>query len=230
MISEQDKEAILNGATAVSASGLQAKLLFIAPVTNGKKYLFLYKQPCTNTYLTQWLDSNFTYVSGSHANIVGLWKNETEPFNLEKALTDKPVVTRSGKKAYVKYKLPNWNRNSPLNQLVGFLCNKDNTVYTFSWSMTGKAVSENTEDINDIVGMWKEPEKQIDTFLIPPKALKEPKENMWFVNVPEQKVCESSFTSEDTEVINSSMFSLGMYFDSKEKAEVMLHFLKNNKE
>ena len=42
----------------------------------------------------------------STTDIVGLWEDKLEAFNLERALNGEPVKLRCGLKAYIKYVMP----------------------------------------------------------------------------------------------------------------------------
>ena len=82
--------------------------------------------------------------------------------------------------------------------------------------------------------MWEEPTepklKELSDITLPPKALKKPKEGMWYLDLNSEEVFASSYTEKDFDIVDRKTFNLGMYFDSKEKAEAMLDFLKNNRE
>ena len=221
MISAQDKQAILNGAYAIADNGLQARLLFTAPIDkNRHPYLFLYKPPNTDNYFVQWLDNNFFHYSGSSSNIVGLWKNTSEPFDLERALAGEPLIDlHNNDKCWLYKSHKNGNLITEYEYTHSHLENIEPLEYL-----------QNGLDLSEYFGMWKEPEDQTNIPLFPPKALKEPENAMWYIHFDSGTVKKSAYTKDTFKGPVTKKFALGLYFNSKEKAEAMLHFLKNNKE
>lgn len=84
-----------------------------------------------------------------------------KPFNLDDALSGKPVKLRDGSKAYVFGCISDdFKTTYPLR---GFIVEKNNigelTVgRAMSWKLSGK-YHVDTENFGDIVGMWEEPIK-----------------------------------------------------------------------
>ena len=86
-----------------------------------------------------------------------------KPFNLEEALKGAPVKLACGRKAYILYDLSRYpellkhaNRK-PLNGIV-MSYDKENECYPNNWLLDGK----NSCRQDNIIGMWKEPKKQIN--------------------------------------------------------------------
>lgn len=225
-MNEQIKQQILNGAYGITRDGRKAK--YVDKYASSEyPYYFIFLDDDNEIDNATALTKEFTeYVdSSSKLDIVGLWK---EPFNLERALQGEPVKLRNGHKAFVKFQVP--AEYSDVNYpLIGYQIYNDNSIGHRHWTITGSCNMENDSQANfDIVGMWSEPKEQLN--LLPPKALKEPTEGMWFLDLNREEIYQSSYTKEEPNSINSKAFNLGMYFDSEEKAKAMLYFLKNNKE
>lgn len=234
-MNEQDKQQILNGAYGITRSGNKAKLLYTSPINDDScKHLFIIKNKAEDESI--WLDSNLNFYSKARSDndIVGLWKESVKPFDLQKALQGEPVVLRNGEKALIQYNVLNFVKNGieftgelPLKGFRYSKVKEVTKIYTEEWAITGESYP-NIKSNTDIIGMWLEPEQSNNA--LPPKALKEPKKGMWYLDLNSEDVFLSSYSEENPMALDRKTFNLGMYFDSKEKAEAMLHFLKNNKE
>lgn len=240
-MNEQDKQQILNGAYGVTRDGRKAKYIGKYP-SNDYPYYFIFLDDDNMINSTTTLTKEFTeYIDSSNKlDIVGLWKEPLKPFNLEKALQGEPVMLRNGEKALIQYNILDFIKDgiefTGVLPLKGFRYSEVKgitKIYTEEWAITGESYPDTKSD-NDIVGMWEEPTepklKELSDVVLPPKALRKPKEGMWYLNLNREEVFASSYTEKDFDVVDRKTFNLGMYFDSKEKAEAMLYFLKNNKE
>ena len=78
MISEQDKQAILNGAYGITINGY-----------------------CANTQVEAF-DDLFSCCSSQNFNIIGLWQEKPEPFDLNRALKGE-CINYSGEPCYIYY-------------------------------------------------------------------------------------------------------------------------------
>lgn len=73
-----------------------------------------------------------------------------KPFNLDEALTDKPVQLRDGQKAVVKFVIP--NPNDPY-EVVGYTYSDNDTSELYSWTIDGSFIDDNEPHPLDIIGM-----------------------------------------------------------------------------
>lgn len=156
MISEQDKQAILNGAYGVTRSGKKAKILhFSEKNAPYQKYLFLifYK----NSDESAWLFDDFTFHRNTEHfhDIVGLWQDNPEPFDLERALAGEPVITRDNCKAYIQAMIEQ-SEELMYYTLIGYGFNGIHKEF-LHWDKNGLSLKDDIS-CNDIVGMWKDPE------------------------------------------------------------------------
>ena len=134
MISEQDKQAILNGACGITSSGHKA--MFVGTIaTSYYKHLFTIKKDNGDITTCVYSDElRFCHVI-SELDIVGLWDDRPEPFNLEKALAGKPFRNHRGLKTYL---LADARENAPkeLKPLVGYIVQSDGTLTTFNSNLS----------------------------------------------------------------------------------------------
>ena len=240
MISEQDKQAILNGAYGVTRDGCKAKLVFTSNFEkNNSPYLFVYEETEYESYSSHWLNSKFCEGEepDSEYDIVGLWQDKPEPFDLDRALAGEPVMIRDGSKGYVFTNLNNIAFKEDINcdnylPLRGVIIYENNgkKLSLETWELNGKTTNNGEEDHYDIIGMWKEPEPVSNTVTLTlPCPLKEPKEGMWFLTIF-NCIGKSYFNSNNlNEKYNEWMLEEGHYFDSKEDAQAWLDAMKNNR-
>ena len=134
MISEQDKQAILNGACGITSSGHKAT--FVGTIaTSYYKHLFTIKKDNGDITTCVYSDElRFCHVI-SELDIVGLWDDRPELFNLEKALAGKPFRNHRGLKTYL---LADARENAPkeLKPLVGYIVQSDGTLTTFNSNLS----------------------------------------------------------------------------------------------
>ena len=134
MISEKDKQAILNGAGGITSSGHKA--MFVGTIaTSYYKHLFTIKKDDGDITTCVYSDElRFCHVR-SELDIVGLWDDRPEPFNLEKALAGKPFRNHRGLKTYL---LADVRGNAPkeLEPLVGYIVQSDGTLTTFNSNLS----------------------------------------------------------------------------------------------
>lgn len=214
MISEKDKQAILNGAYGISRGGKKCKFVGKAAHPDDYTHKFIYLNNEGLIHTSTYLNNDFKNYDGiiSDFDVIGLWEDKPEPFNLERALAGEPVMLRNGLKANI------------LKQIKDTLIGYFDECSPFSWDINGDA-SLAAESNHDIIGMWKEPEPELNTVTFTlPSALKEPKDEMWFIYGTEVRKSiynASSLTREGFEQVT--------YFASKEDAEAWLNLLKNSR-
>lgn len=147
-----------------------------------------------------------------------------KPFDLEKALAGEPVKLHNGKKAIIYANIEQYFVESPLK---GVIVSDDNSYEEFEWTLQGK-LFVNSENKYDIVGMWEEPRPTINVTL--PCPLKEPQPDMWFITST-FTVTQSTYSSDTTKekTVSEEILEQGLYFASREDAQIWLDTLKNNR-
>ncbi len=225
MISEQDKQAILNGAYGITRDGHKCK--YIGSTDNCYySNLFVIYNTSELIINSVKLTDNFTYyANNTHINdVVELWKDLPEPFNLEKALAGEPVMLRCGLKAYVKFTAPpEYTGDYPL-QGYSIVPDSSEGIIFESWTLAGTEFTNGVGHDNDIIGMWKEPEpvsKNVTVTL--PRALREPKDDMWYIT--ESGVFKSSYKKD----ISLTIFNNRSYFASEADAEAWLKAMQDSR-
>lgn len=231
MISEQDKQQIINGAFGVTREGYKAKLVFTS-TKNDKDSRYLFAITTDFGEHSIWVNENLKEVSyrDSPEDIIGLWQDKQEPFNLEKALAGEPVMLRNGSKAYVKFVMPSeYKGKYPLN---GYITNpySSDVLDPEQWTMEGKEYNDGNPYDYDIISMWKDPELVSNTVTLTlPCPLKEPQNNMWFIG-GDGVAMKSDYQKDiPTRTFNKDKFDNGFYFGSKEDVQAWLDALKNNR-
>lgn len=134
MITEKDIQAILNGAGGITSNGLKA--MFVGTIATGYyKHLFTIEKDNGDITTGVYSDELRFGHEISELDIVGLWDESPEMFNLEKALAGKPFRNRRGEKTYL---LADARENAPkeLKPLVGYIAQSDGTLTTFNTSLS----------------------------------------------------------------------------------------------
>lgn len=225
MISEEDKKEILNGAYGISRDGVKCKYVGLSDYEN-YPYVFIYFNDSNEIVRTLQLSEEFHNIidTVSVTDIVGLWKDLPEPFNLEKALAGEPVMLRCGLKAYVKFTAPpEYTGDYPL-QGYSIVPDSSEGIIFESWTLAGTEFTNGVGHDNDIIGMWKEPEpvsKNVTVTL--PRALREPKDDMWYIT--ESGVFKSSYKKD----ISLTIFNNRSYFASEADAEAWLKAMQDSR-
>lgn len=238
MISEQDKQAILNGAYGITRDGRKAFLIGFTenehPVfeitTEGK-----YAEKSIYKYLT---DFHLVNNLNNALDIIGLWQDKPEPFDLERALAGEPVLIRDGSKGYVFANLNDiaFKENMscsdylPLRGVIVYE-NNGKKLSSETWTLNGRTSSNGEEDYYDIIGMWKEPQSEPNTVTLTlPCPLKEPRDEMWTF-FDDGKIIKSAYKSTEVEISppSSERFRNGYYFGSKEDAQAWVDAMRNNR-
>ena len=134
MLSEKDKQAIFNGTCGITSSGHKA--MFVGTIaTSYYKHLFTVEKDNGDIATCVYSDElRFCHVV-SELDIVGLWDDRPEPFNLEKALAGKPFRNHLGLKTYL---LADVRENAPkeIKPLVGYIVQSDGTLTTFNCNLS----------------------------------------------------------------------------------------------
>lgn len=92
-----------------------------------------------------------------------------KPFNLEEALSGKPVLLRGGQTAVVLYRIPDKYTSDdgqpPAFPLQGLILDTEGFVDVFGACWRGNGTYNHADSLYDIVGMWQEPAKSQDKIL-----------------------------------------------------------------
>lgn len=210
MINEQDKQKIFNGAYGISRDGAKCKFIGKLDTSDPYKYFFVYFNKVGITHYES-LNEDFLKNSSSESplDVVGLWENRQEPFNLEKALAGEPVMLRNGSKAFILIQIK--------DTLIGYF----DDCTPFGWELNGDA--DRAADSNhDIVSMWRNPEPNTVTLTLP-CPLKEPKDMMWFINK------SGIFPSNYDKNIPEYAFYSRPYFGSEQDAKAWWEAMMNSR-
>jgi len=222
MITEQDKQAILNGSFGVSRDGSKCKFIGKLYTPDPYNYFFVYFNKVGITHYES-LNEDFLENSSleSPLDVVGLWENRQEPFNLKKALTGKPVMTRDRSKAYVQAQIAQPDGLEHYS-LIGFGLNGEHNEF-LHWDESGKVMADDIT-CDDIIGMWNVPEPVSNTVTVTlPRALKEPQDEMWFVDT--EGYMKSNFGKD----IPPELFKNRPYFNSKEDVQTWFQAMQDSR-
>ena len=148
MITEKDRQAILNGTWGVTRDGCKCKVVYKNDNLSDKQQILIIIENNTKTggYITKWLNwdlrefSNYTSVF----DIVKLWKDKPEPFDLEKALAGELFVHKEIPN--VKCKLVGKSTFNTTDEY--YVVEREDSIVTI-WSLF---------TLKDYCAMWKEPE------------------------------------------------------------------------
>lgn len=92
-----------------------------------------------------------------------------KPFNLEEALSGKPVLLRGGQTAVVLYRIPDKYTSDdgqpPAFPLQGLILDAEGFVDVFGECWRANGTYNHADSLYDIVGMWQEPAKSQDKIL-----------------------------------------------------------------
>lgn len=229
MISEQEKQAILDGAYGITAGGKKVKYIGKRELAEGEyafPYFFVILSENGNISRSTYLSEDLTYAlgDGNIHEVVGLWEDKPEPFDLERALAGEPVMLRNKSKAYAKYVLPLKYRDTC--PLTGYIIDPTDTdeAQRFTWTLNGKATNKDVEHIHDIIGMWREPEPEQNTATFTlPCALKEPQDKMWFVDL------DGATRSSYDKSIHVDDFKRTPYFGAESHAQAWFDAMQNGR-
>lgn len=149
MLTEQQIKALQNGEYGVTKEGDKVK--FIGKKENGEQLWVCYnKDGIISHCITSSPSISF---SDNVLNIVGLWEDKPEPFDLERALAGEPILLKNGYKAFVLSDIREIFPNEDI-PLIGV----DHRSIMRRWKLNGENCISNEAENLDIIGMWKEPE------------------------------------------------------------------------
>lgn len=224
MISKQDKQKFFDGEYGVNKAGVKVKYIGKTSLSGWYDHMVATLNEKNEIVDIHYLDD---YLRGSASNrpfndVIGLWQDKPEPFNLERALAGEPVITRDNCKAYVQAMVEQ-SEELLHYTLIGYGFNGINKEF-LHWDKNGLSLKDDIS-CNDIIGMWKEPQPEPKTVTLTlPCPLKEPTGRKWYVNSElDTPVCK------DTGIYDETFISKGCYFATKEDAKAWLDAMKNNR-
>lgn len=141
-----------------------------------------------------------------------------KPFDLEKALTGEPVKLRDGRKAFVKYSMPDDYKG--LYPLRGYIIDKNSNFGSCDavWTKDGNGhIGTYVASNIDIISMWEEPRPRVQLDL--PAPLKVPQVGVWY------EVIKSIFTEKEDDS-GPYVLDTRLYFATKEDADEWINAMK----
>lgn len=225
MISEQDKIDFMNGAFGINRAGQKVK--YVGTVASDKKlHLVALLNKDNDVCDLHYVNDSFAVASTREyrLDVVGLWENRSEPFDLERALAGEPVKLRNGKKAYMKYIMPPEYKGS--YPIRGYIIDPSsaNEVEPNSWTLDGMGCVPTDVHSLDIISMWKDPESVSNNVTVTlPRALKEPQDEMWFVDI------EGYMKSGYGKCVSTEAFNRRVFFGSEEDAKAWFEAMQDSR-
>ncbi|MDG6447333.1 hypothetical protein [Glaesserella parasuis] len=226
MISEQDKQKIFNGAYGISRKGLKCKFVGFTNGSHSYIHMFVYFNTKGLIFNTEHLNEDFKYHTEfeSPEDVIGLWEDKLEPFDLNKALNGEPVMLRNGLKAYVKYVMPSEYKGP--YPLSGYILNNKSSDFAdrVSWSLEGNFSKYAKHPTHDIISMWKEPHSEpesVKSIRNLPASLTKPQDGMYYLN--ECGVYPSAYGKE----MDINIFNQRVYFASEQDGRDWFNAMKN---
>ena len=220
MINEQDKQAILNGAYGIARNGIKVKFIGFNDDDLFPYKFAYYNDDDTVKHIAN-VTSDFNYYSDrdreDSLDIVGLYVNKPEPFDLKRALDGESLLDlRNNEKC--------WLYKSHKN---GDLITEYENTHSHLENIEPLKYLRNDLDLSKCFGMWKEPKPVSNTVTLTlPCPLKEPKDGMWFIQ--DSRIIKSSYTKKNPSH-SQVMLDDGFYFATKEDAQMWLDAMKNNR-
>lgn len=214
MLSEANKQAILNGATALSRDRRKCK--YIGKNESSEfPYQFVYYGPNEVVEDIASISEQLCYLKNDKHNfdVIGLWKDGGEPFNLEKALNGEPLMY-----LYTNEKCWLYKNHENGNLIIEY----ENTDSHLEKIQPLQYLDKNL-DLSEYYSMWQDNESETNTATLTlPCPLKEPRDEMWFIS-PWKEVSKSSYDRN----VSERDFKERPYFASKADAQAWIDTLKN---
>lgn len=158
MLTKEQIESIKSGVPCVTRMGYKAIYIGYEPTDEYDKYphAVLVIEGLLKDAEIEWYDDNLCYNSIDNSyDIVGLWEDKPEPFNLERALAGEPVKLKNGEMGFILHNIESlMYSNYPL---IGV----DSNGEPLHWDKNGICGSGAIGGELNIIGMWKE-SKQIE--------------------------------------------------------------------
>lgn len=228
MLSEKEMEILKNGAYGVTRDGRKA----LYAGTDGDDehiwLLFMRSNPIMpEDFEVGYASFNkYNYTDISNLDIIGLWEDKPEPFNLERALAGEPVLLKSGEKAFVL------NNIEPLMYSNYPLIGVDNNGEPLHWDKTGICGSRGLGGELNIIGMWKEPEPINSSDNELPKPIKDFGDlaAVWFVELDDKTATYTPCCSRKGNGWmgwQQTRLNKGVYYATREDCQKICDWLMN---
>lgn len=240
MISEQDKQAILNGAYGITRNGRKAKYIGTFYSEKYPNYFIFLDEDDKIFYGAKFTNDFREYENAvSNLDILGLWQDKPEPFDLERALAGEPVITRDNCKAYVQAMIEQ-SEELMYYTLIGYGFNGIHKEF-LHWDKNGLSLKDDIS-CNDIVGMWKDPEPKTVTLTLPCPVLNSEIGKTYYTPIitdvdgydPDghfSDITEWVVDNEDGHIDWQSQHRLeeGLVFETKDDVKTWLDAMKDNR-
>ncbi len=141
-------------------------------------------------------------------------------FDLEKALTGEPILTRDHQKGYVKFTI---EENSKIKKLVGIVHNGCLTEVE-EWLPSGNVLSDDITP-NDIIGIWEEPRPTVTLTL--PAPIKTAHHNQEVFKRGNSTIIRFYFDANRDK--HRKMLESGSLFYSEEDAQAWLDAMRDSR-
>ncbi|AFU18655.1 MULTISPECIES: hypothetical protein [Actinobacillus] len=215
MISEQDKQAILNGAFGKTRDGRKAKFIDRRP--DGCPVFAIIKGECLSECKLEMYTTSFKIYSNKETNsdIIGLWQDKPEPFDLEQALAGNPLIDLHNNEKCWLYKSHN----------NGKLIIEYENEYDGDSDLPKISFISEENNLTDCFGMWKDPELQLSSNSLQlPKPVTEPLPSyaeIYYLNIENCKYVINQIFYKDIEFIGKLLENRMLYRTKEEVIQVI---------
>ncbi|OOF81812.1 hypothetical protein [Rodentibacter caecimuris] len=196
MLTEEIKQAILNGEPAITKGGHKAQYFGEDYLDNEDPYGFVvFPENGAERAFISWHHADLTSDFPEN-DIIGLWEDKHEPFDRTRALDGEPVLLRDGSKAFVT-SVNNLPDSLPNYAIIGYSFNGIHAEF-LHWHFNGLVEKDDISE-TDIVGMWKEPENLQSKYKEMPKPITEfgDLEKVWLVGSMPSRLYPTYYSSKN---------------------------------
>lgn len=233
------KEAFLNGKHGINRKG--QRVIYIGyeleKVNDSYPYAILIVPDSIKDAEIEWVTENLRYHTDTDSDydIVDLWEDKPEPFNLERALAGEPVLLRNGLKAEVLKALDKPDTRGFQYFGLSHQTSADGIWYhEQGWNakLKGSRLKDGSENNYDIIGMWKEPEPVQPSADDLPKPIKDFGDltEVWYIELNDGADVykpNSSFKGNFWNVYQQNRLKSGCYYASKKDCQKICNWLMN---
>ncbi|MDG6310842.1 hypothetical protein [Glaesserella parasuis] len=214
MITEQEKQEILNGAYGITRNGFKCKYIGTNTL---QRYVFAFfndKDEILHVIDMLGKFNRFKHAEEGEFDVVGLWKDKPEPFDLKRALNGKPLIDlHNNEKCWLYKSHKNGNLIIEYENTDSHLENIEPLEYL-----------HNDLDLSKCFSMWKDPQLKSNTITLTlPCPLREPRDEMWFLTFDDYM--KSAYGKN----IPLDNFKRKHYFGSEADAQAWIDALKNSR-
>lgn len=215
MLSENDKQAILNGAFGVTRKGQKAKFLGKNGRSDHAWWCFYNDDGSVDDFKP--FQSVFEYRENkqAHFDIIGLWQDKPEPFDLEQALAGNPLIDLHNNEKCWLYKSHN----------NGKLIIEYENEYDGDSDLPKISFISEENNLTDCFGMWKDPELQLSSNSLQlPKPVTDPLPSyaeIYYLNIENCKYVINQIFYKDIEFIGKLLENRMLYRTKEEVIQVI---------